>query len=64
MYAVKRAVDKDKSRRIILSGSANMLFDEESIRESGRKGSIFLILCPFLSGRTWKENTADGLKVF
>ncbi|MBI4653670.1 MAG: ATP-binding protein [Nitrospirae bacterium] len=49
MHAVKSAVDKDKSRRIVLSGSANMLLMKR-VSESLAGRAIYFNLLPFSFG--------------
>ena len=49
MHAVKRAVDRDRSRRIILSGSANMLLMRR-LSESLAGRAVYFSLMPFSLG--------------
>lgn len=46
LFAVKKAVDRDKTRRIVLSGSANMLLMEK-ISETLAGRAIYFNLLPF-----------------
>jgi predicted AAA+ superfamily ATPase len=46
IYAVKRAVDKDRTRRIVLSGSANLLL-MKTVPESLAGRAVYFNLMPF-----------------
>mgnify|MGYP001611828560 FL=1 len=61
MYAVKRAVDKDKSRRIILSGSANMLLMKR-VSESLAGRAVYFNLMPFSFGENMERGPSRWFK--
>jgi hypothetical protein len=57
--AVKRAVDQDRKRRFVLSGSANMLLMQK-VSESLAGRAVYLSLRPLTLGE-WKEQKAPNI---
>lgn len=63
MHAVKRAVDKDRSRRIVLSGSANMLL-MRNISESLAGRAVYFNLMPFAYGELYEKKDSKWFSYF
>jgi len=59
LLAVKRAVDQDRNRRFVLSGSANMLLMQK-VSESLAGRAVYLNLRPLTLGE-WEAGTAPNI---
>lgn len=60
LLAVKRAVDQDRNRRFVLSGSANMLLMQK-VSESLAGRAVYLVLRPLTLGEWEGKNTPNIL---
>jgi predicted AAA+ superfamily ATPase len=60
LSAVKRAVDEDKKKRILLSGSANLLL-MKSVSESLAGRALYFELLPFAYGEEFGRNYPEWI---
>ncbi|MCX8026877.1 MAG: ATP-binding protein [Thermodesulfovibrionales bacterium] len=63
LYSVKRAIDRDRDRRIVLSGSAKLLL-MKGVSESLAGRAVYLDLMPFSIGELFDKKYSGWLEGF